>query len=258
MTHATHRHTSHEHEHDFEFEPGLPQPLPKGENILWKGSPDWRVLARECFHIRKLAIYFAVLVAWRVESVTHGNPDLSSAIVPTLMAFGLAFLALGIVALLAWLSARTTIYTITERRVVMRVGIVLSVTFNLPFKHIEAANLRPTKNGHGDIALTIDKSTQIAYLHLWPHARPWQVAHAQPSLRSIPEAAVVAQRMTAAWKALRMQETSMATTSETAGEAMPEATLTRPVARPAARPRPAAASSKAVRSGRGLPAAEAA
>jgi hypothetical protein len=232
MTQATHRHTSHEHEHDFEVEPGLPQPLPKGERVLWKGSPDWRVLARECFHIRKLAIYFAVLVAWRVESLVVGNPDLGTAIVPTLMAVGLAVLALGIVALLAWFSARTTIYTITDRRVVMRVGIVLSVTFNLPFKHIEAANLRLMKRGHGDIALSLDESTRIAYLHLWPHARPWKIARVQPSLRSIPEASDVAGRLTAAWKSLRASDATMVAPSQPIVVPAPEAKLTRPVVRP--------------------------
>lgn len=248
MTQATHRHTSHEHEHDFEVEPGLPQPLPKGERVLWKGSPDWRVLARECFHVRKLAVYFGVLVAWRVTSVVYDNPDLKTAIVPTLIAVGLAVLALCIVALIAWFSARTTIYTVTDRRVVMRVGIVLSVTFNLPFKHIEAANLKPMKSGHGDIALSIDESTRIAYLHLWPHARPWKVGRVQPSLRSIPEAADVAQRLTAAWKALRASDAApvLAVFS-------PGTKLTRPVVRP----RPVAVPAMPVRHEQGIAAAEA-
>lgn len=244
--HATHRHTSHEHEHDFETEPGLPQPLPRGEQVLWKGSPDWRVLARECFHVRKLAVYFAVLVVWRVVSVIHDSPDPRDVLVPTLMAVGLAVLALGIVSLLAWCSARTTIYTLTDRRVVMRVGIVLSVTFNLPFKHIEAANLRAMKGGFGDIALSLDDSTRIAYLHLWPHARPWRVARVQPSLRSIAGAADVAQRLTAAWQALR------------ANEAVEVATLTRPVVRPAAPSRPVLVPTSRAGNGPRITAAEAA
>ena len=44
---------------------------------------------------------------------------------------------------MAWLSARNTVYTITDRRVVMRIGIVLTLTFNLPFKRIAAAGLQP-------------------------------------------------------------------------------------------------------------------
>lgn len=223
----SHRHTSHEHEHEFEVEPGLPQPLPAGEQVLWRGAPDWRVLARDCFHIRKLAIYFGALVAWRVTTVVY-DADIQAAIVPTVMAVGLAALGLGLVAAIAWLSARTTVYTVTDRRVVMRVGIVLSITFNLPFKHVEAANLRPMKSGHGDIALSLDDSTRIAYLHLWPHARPWKLGRVQPSLRSIPHAADVAQRLTAAWKASRASEPVVVPVAAVS----PDAKLTRPVLRP--------------------------
>ena len=38
--------------------------------------------------------------------------------------------------MLAWLTSRNTVYTITNKRVVMRIGIVLSVTFNLPLRVI--------------------------------------------------------------------------------------------------------------------------
>jgi hypothetical protein len=30
---------------------------------------------------------------------------------------------------------------------------------------------------------------RIAYLHLWPHARPWQLKRPQPLLRALPDAA---------------------------------------------------------------------
>ena len=56
----------------------------------------------------------------------------------------------------------------------MRIGIVLTVTFNLPLSRIERAGLHPTPDGSGDIALTLERGTRIAWLHLWPHARPWQ------------------------------------------------------------------------------------
>ena len=34
-------------EHEFEAEPGLPEALPRGERLLWRGSPAWRVMARD-------------------------------------------------------------------------------------------------------------------------------------------------------------------------------------------------------------------
>jgi hypothetical protein len=55
---------------DFAFEPtpGLPEKLPEGENLLWQGSPDWRALARSAFHVRKVALYFALLLAWTMAT----------------------------------------------------------------------------------------------------------------------------------------------------------------------------------------------
>ena len=198
-THATHRHTSHEHEHEFEPVRGLPEPLPSDEHVLWQGAPDWRVLARECFHVRKLAFYFAALIAWRVGSVIAAGGTGREIAIAGGMAVALAAIALGLATLFAWLSARTALYTITDRRVVMRVGIVLSVTFNLPFARVEAAGLHPLAGTHGDVALTLDPKDRIAYLHLWPHVRPWHVARTQPSLRCIADAGAVARILTAAW-----------------------------------------------------------
>ena len=43
-------------EHEFEAEYGLPEPLPRGERLLWQGGPDGSTLAREALHWRKLAI----------------------------------------------------------------------------------------------------------------------------------------------------------------------------------------------------------
>jgi hypothetical protein len=103
----------------------------------------------------------------------------------------LALAALAILVFLGWLVGRTTLYTITNRRVVMRIGIVLDVTFNIPFRVIESAGLRKYEDGTGDIALALAGPDRIAYLHLWPHARPWRIARAEPTLRTVPDAAAV-------------------------------------------------------------------
>jgi len=195
-----HRHTSHEHEHEFEPERGLPEPLPPGEHVLWQGAPDWRALARECFHVRKLAVYFAALVLWRTGSVIASGSSVVEVAIAGAVATGLATVAIGLAALMAWMSARTSLYTITDRRIVMRVGIVLSATFNLPFSKVDSAGLHPLKDDEGDIALTLDKGSRIAYLHLWPHVRPWHVAHPQPALRCVPGAAEAGRILTGAWK----------------------------------------------------------
>ena len=51
------------HEHEWEAAPGLPSALPAGEHVVWQGAPDWRSLAVQAFHVRKIAVYFAFMLA---------------------------------------------------------------------------------------------------------------------------------------------------------------------------------------------------
>ena len=111
----------------------------------------------------------------------------------TLRLAGLAGLAIGLLGLFAWLVARTTLYTITTRRVVMRFGIALPITIQISFRMIDAAGVHVWSDGTGDVALTLLPDQRIGYMVLWPHARPWKMAKAQPTLRGIPDAAAVAQ-----------------------------------------------------------------
>jgi hypothetical protein len=113
----------------------------------------------------------------------------------------IAALSIGLMAFMAWLTARTTMYTITDQRIVMRIGIVLSVTFNLPFKSLDSVGLKRFANGAGDLVLSIGSKDHIAYLHLWPHARPWKFAKPEPMLRSISDVAGVANTLCQAMKA---------------------------------------------------------
>jgi len=195
---AGHRHTNG-HEHDFEPVHGLPEMLPAGERILWQGAPDWRALAVRAFHVRKLAVYFGLLLVLQVAVVLNNGGGLGAAAVSLAWPAGLALLAIGALCLLAYLSATTTAYTITNKRVVMRVGIVLTLAFNLPYARVAAAGLNQGTHGVGDIALTLGDGDRIAWLNLWPHARPWQLAKPQPTLRCVPEAAAVAQLLSRSW-----------------------------------------------------------
>ncbi len=180
-------------EHDCEPVPGLPEALPPGERILWQGSPACWSLARHAFHTAKIAIYCAVIVAWRVLSDLADGVAVGDALVGGLWLLPLAALAIGLPALFGWLYARTTIYTITNRRVVIRSGVAIPTAFNLPFALIGAAAMRRHRDGTGDLPLTLVGSDRIAYLHLWPNARPWRLAHPEPMLRSVPDVARVAE-----------------------------------------------------------------
>ena len=177
---------------DFEPVPGLPEKLPEGERMLWQGAPRWQDLAVHAFHARKVIWYFAALAAVQAGFRLGAGEDLAVALAPFqwLLAMGLA--AAAMLTGLAYLSARTTVYTVTSKRLVMRIGMALPVSLNLPFAQIDGASLRLFRNGSGDIPLKVTAKERVAYLLLWPHARPFHFAHPQPALRCIADADKVA------------------------------------------------------------------
>ncbi len=185
---------------DYQTEPirGLPETPPPGERILWQGSPRWWQLAKDVFHIRAVAIYLSGLMAWRVSVHAADVDGIHAAVVTVLSLLPMAAMTLGLLGLLAWLCCRTTVYTITNRRVVFRIGVALPTAINIPFGVIDTAGFRPRAHGSGDIALTLRGADRVAYSHLWPHVRPWRLAAPAPMLRAIPDAAHVARILAAA------------------------------------------------------------
>lgn len=175
-------------EHDFEPVPGLPANLPQGEYLLWQGRPDARDLAISALHLRKLSVYFAALIGLRLVLQWQQGVAVAE-IFRTTMALGaLAVLALGLIGSLAWLIARATRYTVTNRRVVIRCGVTVPVTVNLPFVRIVAADLRLRCNDYGDIALRMEPGSAASWIMLWPNVRSWQWGGVQPMLRALPDA----------------------------------------------------------------------
>jgi hypothetical protein len=192
-------------EHEFEAQHGLPEPLPADERILWQGSPDPGLIAQRVFHLRLIAVYFAVMLAWRVATQVNDGGALGSAISGLWFPASIAATGLALVAWLARATARTTVYTLTDKRLVLRIGIVLTVSYNLPLRCIDAAHVLKLADGKAEIALALRPGTRLAYLHLWPHARPWHVAQPQPMLRCLSDGERVAARLAAAWGAMNAQ-----------------------------------------------------
>ena len=186
------------HEHEFEAAPGLPEQLPADERLLWQGAPQWRLVALHVFHVRTLAWYFAAMMVLQATYLL-GEPE-RNLFKPLLLSFLLSVISLGILSLMAWLTARTALYTLTNKRVVMRIGIVLTLTFNLPLRMLAAASLKTNPDGSGDIALKLAGNDHIAWLNLWPHARPWVLRHPEPSLRCIADVGTVGECVLKAWQ----------------------------------------------------------
>ncbi|MEM9330373.1 MAG: photosynthetic complex putative assembly protein PuhB [Pseudomonadota bacterium] len=172
---------------DFETEPipGLPAHLPEGEHIVWQGYPDERTVARKLLHERKIMAYFVVLIAWKFGTGLYdGETVLQSLYVASSLALG----ALIVFTLIRWYARairKSTIYTLTNKRVVMRFGVALPVTFNFPFKQITEANFKTIADDKGTISLGLTEHTKISWLILWPHVRPWMISRPQPAMRMV-------------------------------------------------------------------------
>ena len=180
---------------EYEHEPirGLPGDLPPGERILWQGAPDWRTFARSALHTRWIGLYFAAVAALALLSGSLGGLAAAAASAAAVTA---------LLSLFAVLVARTTVYTITNRRVVLRIGVALQKCINLPLGVIGSAEMRPLAAGHGDIVLVPNSAHRLGYAMLWPHARPLKIGRPQPMLRALPDATKAAEVLARACAAI--------------------------------------------------------
>jgi len=177
---------------DFAFEPipGLPERLPDGEDILWQGRPDWWALAKSSLAFWWVIGWFAVLAIWRFVAVSDLMPLTQAlwSVVPLLI---MGAVVASLLLLFAYAQAQATVYTVTNKRIAMRVGAALQVTFNLPYVQINAADLDRRKDGTGTIAFELMGKNRVSYLVCWPHVRPWYFK-TRPALRCIRDADRVA------------------------------------------------------------------
>lgn len=204
---------------DFHVEPirGLPEKLPEGEHILWQGSPVASRLAREALALNWIIGYFIVLIIWRVGVSSVGNP------LPVALSHAIPFVVIGAVACgmlygLAVIQARSAVYTLTNKRVAMRIGAALTMTLNLPYTQIGNAQLDARKGGTGTLTFELIGDTRLSYAMTWPHVRPWRMARTQPALRCIPDAAKVAAIFAEAAET-RVAEPKVAITNTNTGSA---------------------------------------
>jgi hypothetical protein len=179
-------------EHEFEAVRGLPGDLPEGETVLWQGKPDWVLLAMDAFKLPWLFAYFTVLGAWRFTSAVLQGGEPVAALTNALAVTPLAMVAILIFVFFAWINSRTTVYTITNRRIVMRFGAALTKAINIPFKIIESASSKVKPNGRGVVAIKLAPPNKIPLLLLWPHRKPGTWRHPEPAFRSIKDANICA------------------------------------------------------------------
>ncbi len=177
-----------------EIEPirGLPQDLPEGEQILWQGEPTTESIAKKVFHVRLVIAYFAALLVWRIASGVHDGLPLDQIAQSAGMLCVPLAAGLGLLQFLAWGIAKTTVYTVTNRRVVIRAGVALAKSINIPFAQIAAAQAKRHKDGTWDLPLQLTGKNRFAYLVLWPHVQPLAWTTTKPMLRGLADGERVA------------------------------------------------------------------
>jgi len=180
------------HLDDIEPVKGLPERLPPGEKMIWQGSPHWAAMAIRVFQARKMAIYFVFLFLLRFGEGLALNMPVVDAAQAAAPAITLSIAPVGFLVLLGWLNGWACVYTITNRRVFLRIGVLFTINVNIPFKIIESADVRLFRGGNGDIPLKLSGKERISYTALWPHVRPWRFRRAEPMLRGLPNVQEVA------------------------------------------------------------------
>ena len=132
-----------------------------------------------------------MLAAWNLAAAHADGYWASAALTSAAWVVVPALVATLVLLLMSWLIAATTHYTITDKRVVMQIGVALPIALTLPLKRIVSADVKLNADGTGDIPLALGRQ-KLAYLLVWPHARPWHLRQPQPMLRAVPHARDVA------------------------------------------------------------------
>ncbi|MGL4406262.1 MAG: photosynthetic complex putative assembly protein PuhB [Notoacmeibacter sp.] len=182
-------------EHEIEPVPGLPGRLPDGEYIVWQGRPEAKIVMTRLLRARWIAGYFAIAALWSVAVGINNSEALWALFGRVVFIAVAAVIVFALMAFYARAIAKTSLYTLTNKRIVMRVGIALSASFNLPFKQISGADFRVGADGAGDVALTLKPGHGLSGAVFFPHQRGGLWRKLSPQMMCLPDARHVAETL---------------------------------------------------------------
>lgn len=185
-------------EHEIEPLPGLPGVPPAGEVVLWQGRPSSALVARHLLKVRWIVGYFLILASWAVVAGLNDGQPAGGILFSVAVLTALAGVLIGMIELFAWAVEKTTLYTITTERVVMRFGVAISMTLNLPFRQIDSVSLAKIGEKAGVIAIALLPGQRLSWLIQWPHVRAFRFSKPEPSLIFLADAEQAAKVLSAA------------------------------------------------------------
>jgi hypothetical protein len=150
-------------------------------------------LAIRGYHVRKVAIYFGLIVLWRIGIGIYNSQTATAIALSCVFLLALGGVAMGVLSLLAYFTARSTVYSITSKRILLRHGVAVTLTMNVPFNAIEGADVKLFRDRSGDLAVKVAAEQRVGYLINWPHLRPDYITRPQPSFRALRDANTAAQ-----------------------------------------------------------------
>jgi PH (Pleckstrin Homology) domain-containing protein len=180
-------------EHEIEPVSGLPENLPRGETVLWQGRPSARLFSRYYLKKHWIAGYFLLLTIWSVAGGLYDGRPVQGIAFSVAVLFALAAIVISMLEFYAWAVEKTTVYTITNHRIVIRFGVAFSMTLNLPFRQVSTVSKAELRGKAGHLAIKLLRGHRMSWLVQWPHVRAWRFSDPEPSLVCLADAQKVAE-----------------------------------------------------------------
>ena len=173
-----------EYKTKFEVHKNILDAIPEGESILWKGKPSFWGFSWYFFGLKLLAFYLIILSVVFAARLTV--TDFFTAFVVDFLPFLLSgILTSCILMALAKIQSQSSLYIITENRVIIKSGAALSFLISMPFKKIKAVNLQKRKGSLGTISFELNSGKRVPYISCWPSVRPWRFKNTEPAFSCI-------------------------------------------------------------------------
>ena len=173
-----------EYKTKFETPKNILDAIPNGESILWKGRPSLWGFSWNLFGLKWITLYLSILSI--VSVARFFASDFYTAFYVDFLPFFLSGIFASIILIgLAATQTYSTVYIITENRVIIKTGAALSFLISMPFKKIKEVNLQKRGASIGTISFELLSEKRVPYISCWPSVRPWKFKRTQPAFSCI-------------------------------------------------------------------------
>lgn len=173
-----------EYKSKFEAPKNILDAIPNGESILWKGRPSLWGFSWNLFGLKWITLYLSILSI--VSVARFFASDFYTAFYVDFLPFFLSGIFASIILIcLAATQTYSTVYIITENRLIIKTGAALSFLISMPFKKIKEVNLQKRGASIGTISFELLSEKRVPYISCWPSVRPWKFKRTQPAFSCI-------------------------------------------------------------------------